>query len=72
MAKKKKTKSKKKVNSAPKPKERSMAWAIFGGILLLAIAVFLAMGGLGAGGALPVKLFEGAYSAPPRRKAHTF
>src|SRR5688572_8610184 len=59
MAKKKKH-SKKKHDDL---EERSPFWAISGGILLCVVAVFLLLGGFGAGGPLPVGMFRGAYSA---------
>lgn len=61
MAKRKKnTKSKKK-------KKEEVAenhfWPLAGAIIMMLLAVFLLLGGFGAGGPLPVALFDGAYWA---------
>jgi len=61
MAKKKKSTKKKKVEAAPA--ERSPFWPLTGAILLILLAVFLLLGGFGTGGALPIGLFRGAYTA---------
>jgi S-DNA-T family DNA segregation ATPase FtsK/SpoIIIE len=62
MAKKKKSTRKKKVE-AVEVAERSPAMAVTSGIILLVIALFLLLGSFGTGGALPVGLFKGTYSA---------
>jgi S-DNA-T family DNA segregation ATPase FtsK/SpoIIIE len=62
MAKKKKSKKNGK-KSAAVVTERSNFWPIAGAIALYIIAFFLLLGGFGTGGALPVNLFKGAYSA---------
>ena len=54
---KKKRKSKKKAEA---PKQRSPFWAYVGAILLCIAGLFMLLGGFGAGGDLPVKLFDGA------------
>jgi DNA segregation ATPase FtsK/SpoIIIE, S-DNA-T family len=61
MAKRKKQTRKKK--KEPEVVERSTFWAITGGVLLYLIAIFMLLGGFGAGGPLPVSLFSGAYWA---------
>ena len=59
MAKKKKSSKKKKTDKAPKTP--STFWPLAGAIFTMVLAVFLLLGGFGAGGALPVGLFEGFY-----------
>lgn len=61
MAKKKKSAKKKKVE--PEFAERSAFWPLSGAILMFVLAVFLLLGGFGAGGPLPESLFSGAYTA---------
>lgn len=64
MAKKKKTKSKKAPPKKKTPESStSTFWPLAGAILLMVLAFFLLLGGFGAGGALPVNLFNGAYWA---------
>lgn len=58
MPKKKKRTVKKK---APVVVERSPFWALTGAVALMLFAIFLFIGGFGAGGVLPVDLFHGAY-----------
>ncbi len=63
MAKKKKSKAKK---AAPKKVESASSsnfWPLAGAILMMVISFFMLLGGFGAGGALPVGLFDGAYWA---------
>lgn len=60
MAKKKKSKSRKKVSQAPA--EPSAFWPLTGAIILFLLALFLLLGGFGTGGPLPVGLFNGAYA----------
>lgn len=61
MAKKKKSKAKK--TTTKKGEEATSAfWPLTGAVLLLILSVFLLLGGFGAGGALPVKLFAWGYS----------
>ncbi len=66
MAKKKKqtrrttSKSRKKVEETV---ERSPFWPLAGAIIMIVLAVFLLIGGFGAGGVLPERLFYGAYWA---------
>ncbi len=61
MAKKKKSKAKKTIKKT-KEESSSVFWPLAGAIFLLLLAVFLLLGGFGAGGALPVKLFGWAYT----------
>jgi DNA segregation ATPase FtsK/SpoIIIE, S-DNA-T family len=61
MAKKKKSKSKKKVEAVSEP--RGSFWPLAGAILLFVLSLFMLLGGFGTGGPLPVKLFSGAYAA---------
>jgi S-DNA-T family DNA segregation ATPase FtsK/SpoIIIE len=59
MAKKKKTRSKKKIEAvAP---ERSPLWAMAGAVVLMLIAFLLILGGFGTGGKLPTTMFSGVY-----------
>ncbi len=60
MAKKKKQTRKKK---AVEPAEKSTFWPMAGGILMILLAVFILLGGFGAGGPLPEGLFNGAFWA---------
>lgn len=62
MAKKKKQNRKK---AAPEPEivERSAFWPLAGAILMFLAAIFVLLGGFGAGGELPRKLYSGAYWA---------
>ena len=60
-AKKKKQTRKKKVEAAPI--ERSPFWSYAFGVLLVLVGLFALIGGFGTGGALPVGLFRGMYSA---------
>jgi len=61
----KKKKSTKRKSSAKKTvevaTERSAFWPLTGAVILLLAALFLLLGGFGAGGPLPVDLFGGAY-----------
>lgn len=59
MAKKKKQ-SKKKV-AHKEAKSESTFWPLAGAIVLMLLAVFLLIGGFGAGGPLPVNMFNGVY-----------
>lgn len=65
MAKKKKRTVKKKTQSrgraAAVVAERSPFWALSGAVVLMLAAIFLFIGGFGAGGTLPVGLFHAAY-----------
>jgi DNA segregation ATPase FtsK/SpoIIIE, S-DNA-T family len=61
MAKKKKKQSRKK--KAPEVQERSAFWPLAGAILMFVAAFFLLLGGFGTGGALPVNMFQGTYTA---------
>lgn len=62
MAKKKKqTRSRKK--SAPEAVEKSPFWPMAGAIIMFVAAVFILLGGFGAGGPLPKGLFDGAFWA---------
>lgn len=62
MAKKKKqTRKSKPKNDAPV--ERSPFWPLTGAVLLVIAALFLLLGGFGAGGPLPINLFKAAYAA---------
>lgn len=58
MAKKKKQTRRKKDEA----KERSPFWPLTGAILLVILAFFLLLGGLGTGGKGPVNIFNGAYA----------
>jgi S-DNA-T family DNA segregation ATPase FtsK/SpoIIIE len=59
MAKKKKqTRAKKKVQAAPKD---SVFWPLAGAIIMMVVAFFLLLGGFGAGGDLPVGMFNWMY-----------
>lgn len=58
MAKKKKQTRKKKVQEAPK---ESVFWPLAGAIIMMVLAFFLLLGGFGAGGNLPVGLFNWMY-----------
>lgn len=63
MAKKKKRNNNKKPKQTPeKDVSRNMFWPMSGAILLLVLAFFLAIGGFGVGGSLPVELFDIVYS----------
>lgn len=57
MAKKKKRTRKKAVE----PTEKSPFWAMAGGIIMILLAIFVLLGGFGAGGPLPEGLFSGAF-----------
>lgn len=59
MAKKKKNARKKK--SEPEIVEQSNFWAYAGAIIMMLAAVFLMLGGFGAGGPLPKSMFAGTY-----------
>jgi S-DNA-T family DNA segregation ATPase FtsK/SpoIIIE len=59
MAKKKKQTRKKK----SEPVEKSNFWPLAGGILMILIAIFMLLGGFGAGGPLPEGLFDAAFWA---------
>ncbi len=59
MAKKRKQTRKKKTE----PVEKSPFWAMAGGVIMLLLAVFLLLGGFGAGGPLPQGMFNAAYWA---------
>lgn len=61
MAKKKKQTRKKKVERSAE--ERSGFWPLTGAIILMIIALFLLLGGFGAGGPLPQSMFAGVYWA---------
>lgn len=62
MAKKRKyTKSKKKKTT--NPESESNFWQLSGAVGLILIALFLLLGGFGAGGPLPVNMFSGTYWA---------
>lgn len=61
MAKKKKQTRKKAVEA--EYRERSSFWPLAGAILMFLLAVFVLLGGFGAGGDLPRKLFHAAYIA---------
>ncbi len=58
MAKKKKQTRKK---AQPEYTERSAFWPLAGAILMMLLALFILLGGFGAGGPLPKGLFQGAY-----------
>ena len=59
MAKKKKqTRNRKKVQEAPK---EAVFWPLAGAIVMMVVAFFLLLGGFGAGGNLPVGLFNWMY-----------
>lgn len=60
MPKKKKRNSRKKTTKLVLP-ERMAFWQLAGAILLILLAFFVLLGGFGAGGPLPVKIFYGAY-----------
>ncbi len=60
MAKKKKS-GKKKAAAVVERGERSPFWGYSAAVLLLLVALFLLLGGLGTGGALPKDLFGAAY-----------
>jgi len=60
MAKKKKSAGRKRVEEEV---EKSPFWPLAGAVLLCVVALFLLFGGFGTGGALPVGLFNGAYTA---------
>ena len=62
MAKKKKSKSKKKT-SEPAASERSAFWPLSGAILLFILAGLMLIGGFGTGGSLPVGMFRAVYEA---------
>ncbi len=59
MAKKRKQTRKKKVEAV----EKSPFWGMAGGIILILLAIFLLLGGFGAGGPLPLGMFNAAYWA---------
>lgn len=59
MAKKKKQTRKR----APEPKEKSPFWAMAGGIIMILLAIFMLLGGFGAGGPLPEGLFGAGFWA---------
>lgn len=61
MAKKKTKKQTRKKKVEPEVIERSNFWPMTGAILLLIVAFFLALGGFGTGGPLPIGMFNGAY-----------
>ena len=61
MAAKKKKTSKRKSATKAASYERSPFWAYSAAIIMCLLAVFLLLGGFGAGGKLPVSLFHGAY-----------
>lgn len=63
MAKKKKSKAKSSRKAAPVVKERSVFWPIAGAVFLILLAIFLALGGFGTGGPLPIGMFDGVYWA---------
>jgi S-DNA-T family DNA segregation ATPase FtsK/SpoIIIE len=48
---------------AVEPKEKSPFWAMAGGIIMILLAIFLLLGGFGAGGPLPEGMFRGAFWA---------
>lgn len=58
--------AKKRKRRAVKEKEPSMFWRQAGALLLLILAIFVLLGGFGAGGPLPVNMFKGAYWAVGR------
>lgn len=62
MAKKKKQTRKKKAVEQ-EYKERSAFWPMAGAIIMMLLAVFVILGGFGAGGPLPTNLFSAAYTA---------
>lgn len=62
MAKKRKSTRKKKAQKA-QHSEPSVFWPLAGAILLIVIALFLLLGGFGAGGPLPTGMFNGVYWA---------
>lgn len=59
----KKKKHTRKRQPEPEYKERSAFWPLAGAILMFLGAVFILLGGFGAGGDLPRNLFHGAYWA---------
>ncbi len=61
MAKKRKKQTKKKKDI--KPEEQSNFWQLSGAVAMILLALFLLLGGFGAGGPLPVNMFEGVYWA---------
>lgn len=62
MAKKKKAaKNKRTKTSEPEIIERSPVWSYALALLLVVVALFVLLGGLGTGGTLPKALFSGAY-----------
>ncbi len=63
MAKKKKQSRSRKRAVAAKYADESTFWPLAGAILMFLLASFVLLGGFGAGGPLPQKLFDGAYWA---------
>lgn len=61
MAKKKKSNNRK--NSHKNTETKSEFWPLAGAVAMMILAVFLLLGGFGAGGPLPVKIFQGVYWA---------
>lgn len=62
MAKKKKTKARKKI-AVEAPSERSAFWPLAGAVVLFLVALLLLLGGFGTGGPMPIGMFHGAYAA---------
>ncbi len=60
MAKKKKQTRAPRKKAAP-PVEKSPFWAMAGGVILVLLAIFLLLGGFGAGGPLPEGMFSAAF-----------
>lgn len=58
MAKRKKRSNRKKHEEAV---ERSPFWPLAGGVILCVMALFMLLGGFGAGGPMPVGMFKGGY-----------
>lgn len=64
MAKKRKQTKKTKKTKDKKPEEQqSNFWQLSGAVAMILLALFLLLGGFGAGGPLPVSLFSGVYWA---------
>lgn len=62
MAKRKKKNTKKKSRAKAEVQERSQFWPLAWAVLLTVVALFLLLGGFGAGGPLPVGMFDAAYT----------
>ena len=62
MAKRKRKTTKKKKQEKPEVQERSQFWPLALAVVLVVAALFILLGGFGAGGPLPVGMFDAAYS----------